>query len=90
MLTLEYPNYPYLLAEELENRRGKKKAFQENELWYLLYALVSAKKNMRPAFSKVGDIRPHNIFVNEAGDVKIANLYSWPNESTNYRKAFEG
>jgi len=29
---------------------------------------------------KVGDIRPHNIFVNENGQVKLAGVYSWPKE----------
>jgi len=35
---------------------------------------------------KVGDIRPHNIFVNENGQVKLAGVYSWPKEVENYLK----
>lgn len=66
-LTLDFPYYPYLLTEEIESRVGKKKLFDESELWYLLYALMQAKKDMKPSFSKVGDIRPHNIFVNDQG-----------------------
>ena len=66
-LTLDFPDYPYLLTEEIESRAGKKKLFDESELWYLLFALISAKKDMKPSFSKVGDIRPHNIFVNDQG-----------------------
>lgn len=27
---------------------------------------------------KVGDVRPANIFLNETGQVKVSNLYSWP------------
>lgn len=44
---------------------------------------------MKPAFSKIGDVRPHNIFINDQGQVKVANTYSWPRESTNFTKAFE-
>ena len=35
---------------------------------------------------KVGDIRPLNIFVNDNGQVKVANHLSWPSESNNYEK----
>ena len=35
---------------------------------------------------KLGDVRPQNIFINEDGQVKLANTYSWPNEENNYMK----
>lgn len=44
---------------------------------------------MSPPFSKIGDVRPQNIFINDQGEVKVANLYSWPRENTNFMKAFE-
>ena len=56
-----------MLSEEIHNRRGKKKRFEECEIWYLLYALACAKKDMVPVFSKIGDVRPNNIFINEKG-----------------------
>lgn len=28
--------------------------------------------------SKIGDIRPDNVFLNEEGMIKVANLLSWP------------
>ena len=44
---------------------------------------------MYPPSSKLGDIRPHNIFINDQGEVKAANLLSWPMELTNYAKGLE-
>lgn len=44
---------------------------------------------MKPTFSKVGDIRPHNIFINDQGEIKVSNVRSWPKEQTNYQKAIE-
>lgn len=37
----------------------------------------------------MGDVRPHNIFINSQGDMKVANVYSWPRESTNFNKTFD-
>ena len=54
-----------------------------------MLALAQAKAQMSPAFSKVGDVRPQNVFVNEKSQVKVANLLSWPRETTNYSKSFE-
>lgn len=34
---------------------------------------------MKPDFSKIGDVRPQNIFINEKSQIKVANLFSWPN-----------
>lgn len=66
------------------------KHFSEEELWYLLYSLTSAARDFSKLGSKVGDIRPYNIFINEEGQLKIANLFSWPYEKTNFEKtAFE-
>lgn len=64
--------------------------FEETQIWYLLYSLASAKKNMKPISYKVGDIRPDNIFINDYGHVKVANLHSWPEAKTNFTKYFNG
>jgi hypothetical protein len=56
----------------------------------LLYSLVSSAKDFNSIDKKVGDIRPYNIFINEEGQIKIANIFSWPYEKTNFEKtAFE-
>ena len=44
---------------------------------------------MDPSFSKIGDVRPQNIFINDQGQVKISNVYSWPHEVTNYTKVLD-
>lgn len=83
---IEYDNYPYLLSEELENRFKIKKHFSEPEIWYLLFSLCRAANDFKTLNSKVGDIRPSNIFINEDGQLKVSNLYSWPCETTNLDK----
>jgi serine/threonine protein kinase len=66
------------------------KHFEETELWYLLHCLVSSARDFSKLEIKVGDIRPSNIFINEDGQIKVANVLSWPDESTNFEKtAFE-
>ena len=62
------------------------KLFDESEIWYLLYTAVSAAKDFQKIKIKLGDVRPQNIFINEDGQVKLANVYSWPNEDNNYMK----
>lgn len=64
-LQLSFENYPYLLSEEIYNRRGRHSKFEETELWYLLFVLCAAQQEVkRKAGSKVGDIRPQNVFLN--------------------------
>lgn len=66
------------------------KHFEEEELWYLLYSLCSSARDFSKIDSKIGDVRPYNIFINEEGQIKIANLFSWPYERNNFDKtAFE-
>ncbi len=62
------------------------KYFEEEELWYLLYSLVGCAKDFHKVEKKIGDVRPHNIFINEEGQIKIANVFSWPYEKTNFEK----
>ena len=45
---------------------------------------------MVPVFSKIGDVRPNNIFINEKGEIKVSNRYSWPREATNTHKILDG
>ena len=30
--------------------------------------------------SKIGDLRPVNVFLSEKGKIKVANEFSWPGE----------
>jgi hypothetical protein len=75
-----------LLTDEIYNRKGLNKLFDQSEIWYLLYTAVSAAKDFQKTKIKLGDIRPQNIFINVDGQVKLANIYSWPNEDNNYMK----
>jgi hypothetical protein len=53
-------------------------------MWYLLFTLVSTAHDFSSINKKIGDVRPHNIFVNETGQIKLGNILSWPNTATNY------
>lgn len=76
---MQYPLYPYQLSSLINQRKIERKLFKESELWYVLYALAVAKKDIKDRSPKLGDIKPESIFVSEEGKVKIANIYSWPN-----------
>lgn len=87
---LNYDNYAYLLTDEIYNRKGKKDKFQEWELWYLLFTLSAAQTEMKSKLnSKVGDIRPQNVFLNSEGKVRVSSLLSWPREVSNFSKTFD-
>lgn len=44
---------------------------------------------LRRTNGKVGDIRPHNVFLNSEGEAKISSVLSWPREHTNFSKAMD-
>ena len=88
-MQLQFEDFPYLLTEEIYHRKGRKSQFEEQELWYLLYCLCMAKDSLQLGGSKLGDIRPANIFINDEGSVKVTNQLSWPKAMTNYGLAFE-
>jgi hypothetical protein len=70
-----------LLSDEIQNRKGTSgKFFEENELWYLVYTVLSSTYNYHAEERKTGDIRPDNIFINVDGHVKVASVDSWPGE----------
>lgn len=75
---IAYDNYPYLLTEEIYNRKGKKSRFTEVEIWFLLWGLSKARIQAVEVGEHLGDVRPRNIFLNEDGDIKVSNSLSWP------------
>lgn len=84
-----YPNYPYLLHEEIYDRSGKKGDFKEQEIWYLLLSLLQAKRQAEDHGSSLSDVRPKNIFLNQEGLIKTATPFSWPLASTKYQKSLD-
>ena len=55
-------------------------------MWYLLFCLVTASNFFSKLNSKVGDIQPKNIFINEMGQIKVSTVFSWPCEEVNLAK----
>lgn len=45
----------------------------------LLYTLVKSQHAFANLSLKVGDIHPHNIFINSQGYPRLACQFSWPN-----------
>ena len=88
-IKINYQNYPYLLTEEIYDRRGKKTRSQEVEIWFLLYSLVRARNQAIQMSQNLVDIRPSNIFLNEDGRIKVACSLSWPLEISNIQKAMD-
>jgi hypothetical protein len=86
---IDYENFPYLLTEEIYDRRGKRSRFTEVDVWYLLYSLVRARNQAFQVGQNLLDIRPNNTFLNEDGRIKVASSLSWPMEISNIQKAMD-
>ena len=85
-MQLTYEHYPYVFQSEIDNRRKIHRSFLETELWYLLYNLVRAGAKFERSHSKVGDVHPRNILINNDGLIKVMSTLSLPSETTNYEK----
>lgn len=85
-IKIVFPLFPYVLMDEIMNRRQIKSVFEENELWYILYGLCESSNHFLGLEGDMGDIRPHNILFNETGDIKIIHRFSWPGELSNFEK----
>ena len=57
----------FSLAPEIKNRRGIKRPFREEQVWYLLYNLAKIGALAEKKSMKIGDIRPENILLNQDG-----------------------
>jgi hypothetical protein len=81
-IQVTYDNCPYVLNDVIESYIQKKTAFTEPEMWHLLYALCAAEYEYASLTgnrnSKIGDIRPQNVFISNKGKIKVANPLSWP------------
>ena len=49
--------------------------------------IAAALQEIKPYSTKLGDIKPENIFVDDHGKVKVGNVYSWPDELPSFIKA---
>lgn len=61
-------------------------SFSDGELWYILYTICCAGGGVHEKGYILGDVRPGNIFVNENGEIRVSNLYTFFDETTNYSK----
>ena len=77
-IQVDYHNYPYLLTEQIYDRRGKKSRFSEVEIWFLLYSLIRANGQACQINQQIVDLRPTNIFLNEDGKIRVSTNLSWP------------
>ena len=82
-----YPYFPINLEEEIRRRQPDQALFKESELWYLLFALVTAKVDVRKHGGRVGDIKPANVFIDNERRVKVVNLFSSTRETSAFEKA---
>lgn len=49
--------------------------------------MVNAKSHLRNYGGRIGDIKPENVFIDNNGKVKIANILSSPKETNAFTKA---
>ena len=86
---LIYPLFRFTLKEEIARRKKMKLQFEETELWFLLFNIASASAQFQKRRLKSGDIRPRNVLIDDKGDIVIVNVYTFPEETTNYYKALQ-
>ena len=79
-----------MLNDAIDSYKVKENGFDEPELWHLLYALCAAEEEYATItgnrMSRIGDIRPQNVFISDKGKIKVACPYSWPDEQRPYAK----
>jgi hypothetical protein len=75
---LTYPVFPQTLAQEIRARRTHGAAFSEEELWYLLYAVVRPMAALEERGLAVGDVQPCNVLLSQSGQVRLLSTFSMP------------
>ena len=58
-------------------------------MWYLLYNIVRAGFKFEKIKKKIGDVNPHNILINDDGQIKVLSTVTLPNEPNNFEKIVE-
>ena len=64
---------------EINNRKRLGRFFLETEMWYLLYNIIRAGYKFEKIKKKIGDVNPHNILINDDGQIKVLSRVSLPN-----------
>lgn len=58
-------------------------------MWYLLYNIVRAGNKFERLNQKIGDVNPHNVIINDDGQIKVISVCSIPNELNNFERIVE-
>lgn len=58
-------------------------------MWYLLYNIIRAGNKFEKIKKKIGDVNPHNVLINDDGQIKVLSTVSLPGELDNFQKAVE-
>lgn len=48
-------------------------------MWYLLYNIIRAGNKFERINQKIGDVSPHNVIINDDGQIKVISICSIPN-----------
>lgn len=78
-----------MLSDEIYDRRGKKRPFSEQELWYLLFSLAKAEHQNQSALGPIRALSPSNVFLNEEGSIRVGNALSWSRLNAKIDKTLE-
>jgi len=55
----------------------------------LFYALLASSVDLKNHSARIGDIGPHNVFINDKQEAKVGNLFSTPNEKTSFARLLD-
>ena len=58
-------------------------------MWYLLYNIIRAGNKFENVGKKIGDVNPHNVVINDDGQIKVICTCSIPNQPDNFQRLVE-
>jgi hypothetical protein len=85
----KYPFYQFNLQNEITERKKNGEEFKDREILYLVYVIARVGRQFERGNTKIGDIRPDNVLMNQDGHIKLFCLASAPNELSGFNKAYE-
>ncbi|EGR34313.1 protein kinase domain protein [Ichthyophthirius multifiliis] len=81
-----YDYYLNTVHDELVRRNQVSLYYLEQELWVILYSIISAAFYLEENGRSIHNIRPQNIYFTQQGEVKLVPIGIFPEDQTGYQK----
>ncbi|EGR29105.1 protein kinase domain protein [Ichthyophthirius multifiliis] len=81
---LEY--YVNTVQEEIQRRIQVNLPYIEQEIWTILYSIISAATYLESKNLSLNDIRPQNVYFTTRGEIKLIPFGMFPEDQTAFQK----